>query len=52
MDSLKQLTSDDYIFAQGERRERTAINRLIAGSEGVITDALNEQVPVWLSVLL
>jgi hypothetical protein len=43
MDSLKPPSRNEYIFAQGKRRERTAINRLIADSGGVITDALNEQ---------
>jgi hypothetical protein len=43
MDSLKPPSRDDYIFAQGKRRERTAINRLIAGRGGTIKDALNSQ---------
>jgi hypothetical protein len=43
MDSLKPPSRDDYIFAQGKLRERTAINRLIAGRGGTIKDALNSQ---------
>jgi hypothetical protein len=43
MEYLKPPASDDYIFAQGKRRERTAINRLIAGRGGAVKDALNEQ---------
>lgn len=43
MDFLKPPNHDDYIFAQGKRRERTAINRLIADRGGTIKDALNSQ---------
>ena len=43
MNPLKPPSRDDYIFAQGKRRERTAINRLIASRGGAIKDALNEQ---------
>lgn len=43
MEYPKQPDRDDYIFAQGNRRERTAINRLIATHGGAINEALNEQ---------
>lgn len=43
MEYLGPPARDDYIFAQGKRRERTAINRLIASRGGAIRDALNEQ---------
>lgn len=39
----KQPSRDDYIFAQGTRRERTAINRLIADHGSGIKEALNSQ---------
>jgi hypothetical protein len=43
MDPLTPPDLDDYIFAQGKRRERTAINRLIADYGGGVKDALNSQ---------
>jgi hypothetical protein len=43
MDPLKSSSRDDYIFAQGQRRERTAINRLIAARGGALKDPLNLQ---------
>lgn len=43
MNPLKPPERDDYIFAQRNRRERTAINRLIATHGGVLNEALNEQ---------
>lgn len=43
MKPLEPPDRDDYIFAQGKRRERTAINRLIASRGGAINDALNKQ---------
>ena len=43
MNPLEPPGRDDYIFAQGNRRERTAINRLIATHGGAINEALNEQ---------
>lgn len=42
-DVLNPPTRNDYIFAQKERRERTAVNRLIADRGGAIKDALNPQ---------
>lgn len=43
MNSLDPPNREDYIFAQGQCRERSAINRLIASRGGAIKNALNEQ---------
>lgn len=40
---LEPPSHQDYIFAQGKRRERTAINRLIADRGAGIKSALNPQ---------
>lgn len=37
------MKTDDYIFAQGNKRERTAINRLIADRSSSLSTPLQEQ---------